>query len=234
MSVNNIVMAAAGASTDNYLTNPLKNDQVSCLLLGEEATLPSSFTDTTSKTTLNTYGSVATSATRYRSGSKSLSFPGGSAWLSPQTASSFTFPGNFSILFWVYPTAGNKILIDFRGNRVEQSTNISLFLSSSFTLALYLAGAHRIISASTTPINTWSHVAIIRNSGVITMYINGVSQGTYATTASLAPADSTRPLIGGNGYYTTQFGDSFTGYLDEFVVLPSTALYSANFTPPSL
>ncbi len=230
MSVNRIIMAAASVTADDYLSHSLKSGQVSCLLLGEDDPLPSSFTDTTSKTTLNTYGNVTTSATKYKTGSRSLSFPGGNAWLSSQTASSFTFPGDFSILFWIYPTTLSGILMDFRKKGTEYSNNITLFRSSGY-VTLYIDHGYRIGSISPVPVNEWTHVALIRNSGVITMYINGVSQGTYAMTAYLAPADSTRPLIGGNGFYTTYFGDSFTGYLDEFVVLPFTAL---DLTPLTL
>jgi len=78
--------------------------------------------------------------------------------------------------------------------------------------------------------NTWHHVALVRNSGTWTLYLDGVSEGTNT----------------GNGTYT--FGEDvgwrwgtsavsqgswdFTGYMQDWRI-SDRAVYTAAFTPPT-
>ena len=83
------------------------------------------------------------------------------------------------------------------------------------------------ISSGTLPLNTWTHVALARNSGTATLYINGVSQGTYAYSTSIAAT----PVLIGKYYNGT--GYDFAGYISDVRVVKGSAVYTSNFTPPT-
>lgn len=74
------------------------------------------------------------------------------------------------------------------------------------------------------PLNTWTHIALVRNGSTVTGYVNGSSVGT--TTDSGAVTPTTHSLIG--SYRGTIL---FTnGYISNARVTKS-AVYTSNFTP---
>lgn len=85
----------------------------------------------------------------------------------------------------------------------------------------------------TPPINTWIHYAIVGNSsGSITVYINGVSQGTQTGRTALGSASwSTR--VGLGFYGDTKVANYFQGYMNDVRIVKGTQVYTGNFTPPT-
>ena len=77
--------------------------------------------------------------------------------------------------------------------------------------------------------NQWVHFAVVRNSGTMTLYINGSSVDSMTATASLNGSGSNF-IIGSPSDNT---GSSIDGYLEDFRVTKGLARYTANFTPPS-
>ena len=71
--------------------------------------------------------------------------------------------------------------------------------------------------------NGWTHVAAVMNAGVMTLYVGGVG-GTPATTSGTTLVESAQLEIGVNG---------FSGSLDEVRISKDTAIYTANFIPPT-
>ncbi len=71
--------------------------------------------------------------------------------------------------------------------------------------------------------NLWNHVAIVRRSGTIYYYLNGVLQGTKANTSSIS--NGTIRIV--------KWAYSYDMYLDE-LRLTKQALYTSNFTPSSM
>lgn len=94
-------------------------------------------------------------------------------------------------------------------------------------------------SGVTLAINTWYHVAVVRNSANLNVYIDGTSR--YGITNYTAK-DKVRsaPLRIGEGTaitnslweQPTSYNRSLVGYIDEFRI-SNTARYTANFTRPS-
>ena len=74
----------------------------------------------------------------------------------------------------------------------------------------------------------WFHFAIVRNSGTTTMYINGVSEGTWSDSTNYDEID--KLWIGRHGYNANH---NFLGWISNFRVVNGTAVYTANFTPPA-
>lgn len=85
-----------------------------------------------------------------------------------------------------------------------------------------------LLSASGTsvPLKTWTHVAVVRDSGDTELFIDGVSVGTRADQngdwSSITDIE-----IGRSPYYTSY---EWEGYLDE-VRISNIARYTSNFTP---
>lgn len=78
-------------------------------------------------------------------------------------------------------------------------------------------------------LNEWHHCAWVIASDGVTMayYLDGVLGGT----TTLAGAQDQAGVIVGN--FLTAALDGFTGYIDELRVAKGTAVYTANFTPPT-
>jgi len=73
----------------------------------------------------------------------------------------------------------------------------------------------------------WYHIAIVRQGGLITCYIDGVANNT-STQYGVWPDEGSTAYIGVWGSNATYY---FPGYLDE-MRLSRKAIYTANFTPP--
>jgi hypothetical protein len=88
-------------------------------------------------------------------------------------------------------------------------------------------GAFLISSGLTVAIDTWYHVAVVRQSAQIKMYVDGVKVGaTYTDPLDIGTTNSLRI-----GQATIGVADyQFVGYMDE-VRISQTARYTANFTP---
>jgi hypothetical protein len=76
-------------------------------------------------------------------------------------------------------------------------------------------------------LNTWTHLALCRASGVTSIYVNG---NRTNSTSALPNVTTTFCQFG-------KAGDSsvfFNGYMANYMVIKGRALYIDNFTPPTL
>ena len=81
--------------------------------------------------------------------------------------------------------------------------------------------------ADTLSVDTWYHVAVVRTSGDIKVYRDGVQKGSAWThTTSL---DANGGIHIGKSHST----EYMTGYLDDFRLTKGVARYTSNFTPPT-
>lgn len=76
--------------------------------------------------------------------------------------------------------------------------------------------------------NTWTHIAICRNSGTTKVFFNGVEM---ATTSVLYDVQSSDYFAIGNES-TRSAGASFGGYIKDFRFIKGAGLYTTTFTPP--
>lgn len=140
--------------------------------------------------------------------------------------SAFSFDADFTVELWFYALGagtGTPKLYESRGSGQE---GVYVTLEHSGTsLVFRMSSAARI--TTTFAYNTWNHVALVRSSGVITMYLNGVSAGTYSTSATTLVGTS-RPCIGAYPGF-----DNLNGYVSNLRVVKGTAVYTAAFTPPT-
>ena len=192
--------------------------------------------DATSKNNLQTVGGAAISTAQSKFGGSSMAFDGsGDYLLSPfSQINRINTTGNFTIEFWAYfnTVGADQRLIGWDNNTT--GLVIAIYTNTTGNLAYYLSSTGTswniatAVSIGGIVVNTWYHIALVRNGSTFTPYINGVA-GT-ATTSSATLASSTLPFsIGavGNGQ------SPFNGYIDDFRITRGLARYTANFTPPT-
>ena len=77
----------------------------------------------------------------------------------------------------------------------------------------------------------WHHIAVVRNSGTLKFYLDGVSKYSASNTQDYSPGGvgGPRPTIGSRG---DDKGD-YNGYLSNFRMVVGTAVYTSNFTVPT-
>lgn len=139
--------------------------------------------------------------------------------------------GDFTWECWVYPTssADYQCFIDTRTQPLEGGDDTGFFFGTNFnTLApIYYTTNLQLESTVSITLNAWNHVALTRNSGTVTLWVNGVSGGTQSNSSDLTQQ---RVLIGGDG-----LGGSLnlTGSISNLRIVKGTAVYTAPFTPPT-
>ncbi len=81
-------------------------------------------------------------------------------------------------------------------------------------------------------LNTWYHLAIVRNGNDFTLYVDGVG-GTTNTHAITYPNYTQSVAVGAWFYDGTYRGRPVNGHIDELRVSKGIARWTANFTPPT-
>ena len=152
-------------------------------------------------------------------------------YLAPQSAtSSVAFgTGNFTFECWLNAdsTSGNNFVLDARSS---SSQNNLCFLIQSGSWLWQYAGTNIISTASgMITVGTWNHVAFVRNSGTLSLYVNGsLITSVSDSTNYAAAAAAGRPGIAGGGFNTTEI---FKGYISNLRIVVGTAVYTSAFTP---
>ena len=155
-------------------------------------------------------------------------FDGTGDYLSVASNSALQFgTGNFTFECWVYPrgVAGNEFYADFGAT---SANGWGLYDEGAVgNLQFRIADVDRI---AVDPLTTtaWSHVAVVRSGTTVTLYVNGISVGSYGS----AGTDLT---YSGTNYIGSQSGSSnyMNGYMGNIRAVKGTAVYTANFTPPT-
>ena len=193
--------------------------------------------DNTSKNNLETVGNAQIDTATKKYGTGSMEFDGTDDRLVMATSPNYAFgTGDFTIEAWV-----NSDNVSTPSERGYLQTSASVGgLSTSYTggVAIYFGnpgnGAVRVLingtgfstSAGAISTGTWFHIALTRQSGTCTIWINGASSATTTNAANLTAQNL---CIG--GYYSTSY--LYDGYLDDLRITKGVARYTTTFTPPT-
>ena len=156
-------------------------------------------------------------------------FDGTGDYLSAPSNSAFAFgTGNFTLECWIYVSSPSDTPI-YEG-RVDGNSTLGFTLTAfSSTVIRIFCGSILISATVANYTNQWTHVAVVKNSGTTTLYVNGVSGGT---TASLGNLTDTQPLIGAGRYTSSSSPSAYmNGYVSNFRIVKGTAVYTGAFTP---
>jgi hypothetical protein len=142
--------------------------------------------------------------------------------------------GDFTIETWVYrTTAGLMQLICGYANGSNSGRSYYLGYSANGVTPIfswYVDGVtvNTITSNTSTTLNSWNHIAVVRNANTVTMFLNGVSVASSAMTGSLYNPAGAVFEIGREAAFN---GNYVTGYLSNIRLVKGSAVYTANFTP---
>ena len=190
----------------------------------------------TSNHTITAAGDVTASTfSPHRHGGYSAYFDGTGDYLTgPSSATIGIGTGDFTIECWFYATDASldRGIWETRTDGYpNHSDGLSLCRITETTFRVF-GTSQLIVSSATTITNSWHHLAVVRNSGTLEFFVNGVSQGTVSNSTNM---NSSQPIAIGSGRYTTSNSTpthDVNGYIQDFRVLTS-ALYTSNFTPPT-
>ena len=223
-------------ANDTYFKN------VTLLLNGETTVTPF-----ISDASTNSFGLTIVGDTKpvlfnpYQEGYYSNYFDGTGDYLTTPSSANFTFPADFTIECWIYvPSISNTIQRIFSsnagpggacyfsvGNDIGTGAGAGKLCANGHLVSPYTAG---FITASTAiPINTWIHVALVRNGSTITIYQNGVSVASATDSATWDFNNSAGVRI--SGAIWAGSSEDFGGYMSNLRIVKGTAVYTSAFTP---
>ena len=158
-------------------------------------------------------------------------FNGSTDYLSAPSNAAFALgTGDFTIECWIYLLAVPTGFADiaFIGNYGTPSNGFYFNFRSSGTIGITDATTVYALSATALVANTWYHVAAVRSSGSSKIYVNGVGGTAVAFSGNIA---QNTLYIGNSG--SAAAGGFVNGYISNHRVVKGTAVYTANFTPPT-
>lgn len=191
-------------------------------------------------------GTAQIDTAQQKFGTGSALFDGNSDYIQTPYSADFNFGGNpFTWDFWVrfnsLPTLGT-IVMAFLGYSDDANANrLQMYIyNGSGTYYLYMvcktntATAAQYNVAWTPSLNTWYHLAMVRNGTNLYMFINGTSQTLTVNTAcgtnNFDPSVQLPFTIGRQDLGATYYLD---GWIDEVRISKGIARWTASFTPPT-
>ena len=175
-----------------------------------------------------TVATISNTITKFGSGSINIVNSAYSYFITPSTGFSFGTQ-NFTIEFWIYFTSvsssqnilGNGVAAGTYGWGVYQNGTGSL-IWNAYTQS---------ITASFATINTWTHLAFVRNGQANTIYINGVSSASGTATSAAIDSGSANTLEFGS--WRMQGTTTNNNYFADIRVTIGVARYTNTFTVPT-
>jgi hypothetical protein len=177
--------------------------------------------------TLTLVGDTKSSTTQTKYLTSSMAFDGTGDRIEVANSTELQMgTGDFTFEWWWYPTAAaimRPICINGTG---AGSWSIIMYANQTFDLAF--ATSPVFSSAVSYSINTWEHIAIVRENGTVTCYVDGISQQSATNTTNL---NATTVL--GIGYDTAASSQAYQGYMSDVRITKGLARYTSSFTPPT-
>lgn len=159
-------------------------------------------------------------------------FDGSGDYLTVPYSTAFDLSGSsWTMEAWFYSGSFASAQTIISKDTYGSNYDWGIAITNSTTIVVYTAGTASNLTATvpTMAPNTWYHVAVVRNSGVNSIYLNGVS---YASN-SMAITNNSQSFvtIGCSGWNNPN--SFFPGYISNLRIVKGTAVYTANFTPPA-
>ena len=158
---------------------------------------------------------------------------GGSEWNSNLNS------GDFTVEFWIRLDAlgDQRIISNYNGSNGWGVAMWSGGGGTNYFDAFWYDGSWKYIqygvggsSQYTTPsVDTWYHLAFVRNGNDWSLYLNGTAENTRTVSGSITSSSLGHLLLG-----RLQSGGQYVdGYIDDLRITKGLARYTSNFTPPT-
>ena len=187
------------------------------------------------------YGQVTIDTGVKKFGTGSLLFDGSGSYLSLADSADWDFgSGNFTIdgQFRYGSVADTNVWVT-QWNAGDTDRSFRLRGGSTGDFNLYFewttdgtSGTNVSKSVAWTPvIDTWYHVAVVRNGNDLKFYVNGTQQGATQDITGVTIFNSNQVLTIGRNGDTNQY--YFNGYIDELRISKGVARWTGAFTTPA-
>ena len=195
------------------------------------------FTDSTDNPkTIAANGNAQISTAQSKFGGASGYFDGLGDYLSVSSSSDWNIgTGDFTIDFWYYADSPSAEAEFFNMAPAYNSTleNTRIKISRDYSYIRGGINGSIVVSNSGGVFDAnWHHVALVRYSGNVNLFIDGVGI-TATSNSSSVTNDNLYIGVGNHPEGTIPTTEYWKGYLDEIRVSNGIARWTSNFTPPS-
>jgi hypothetical protein len=183
---------------------------------------------------------VTTSTTQFKYGLASAAFNAGSGSFAEYTATSEWLDGtkDWTKEGWIYPTAVDatrRSIFDFRFDGSGSGTAFAMdFIAGALRFEIGVGSSLFSITGTAPTVNTWQHVAFVRDGNSLRYYLNGVQQASRSDLAggSMNDKSATAKVRIGRRNDGAQ---NYDGWMDEVRFTRNICRYpgGTTFTPPS-
>jgi hypothetical protein len=164
-------------------------------------------------------------------------FDGTGDFISIPSSSQLSLTGDFTIeMFFSMNNATSGVAQGFIANGANSFSGTATALifghssgptKLSFFAYNILTGTTPVLQSSTTIVsNQWYHVAITRSGTSLLLFVNGQQEASYSSSATINLNTTLTKLA-------SYWGGDLNGYISNARVVKGTAVYTANFTPPT-
>jgi len=205
----------------------ITNSNYTTLLLKADASSSDNQTDASSNShTITETGNVTSTAfSPYHPKGYSILLDSSGDYLITESTSNVTIgSGDFTCELWWYPTNTmgqyNKLI-----TTGTSSNCFSIEAQSANTLTLSITDySSTVFGTADTALNQdeWNHIAVVRSSGTMKMYLNGTEVLSFSNTTNFV----------GN-YVQAGWSAGVEGYVRDVRLVVGTAVYTGAFTPPT-
>jgi len=185
------------------------------------------------------YNGAQISTAQSKFGESSLYLDGSNDYIDLAANSKYVIAANADFTFecWIKTSVSSKdntlyrriFMLDGPTGSATGNLQIAMYSSATGIAIITGSGSWNFTGGSDVDDDNWHHIAIVRYSGTVTVYIDGSIEGSFASTVSItANSGSPRPRIGA---YNSTAG-VFNGYIDD-LRWTNFARYTSAFTPPT-
>lgn len=177
--------------------------------------------------TVNVYGNAKTSKRVKKFGISSLQLSATGDYLSIPSSEDFNFGSEpFTLEAYVRPSTLNNSVFISRNDDNENNWQLSYDNTGGVFFSAKSSNVETAyISGNTLSLNTFTHVALVKDDAELRLYQNGTQVGSAVSHSNSMPTLSSAVSIGQISQTDTK---NFTGYMDD-VKVSWAAEYSSNF-----
>ena len=239
--VNSALYSGTSTSTANFTvpTTPLTAVTNTSLLTCQSNRL---IDNSTNNFTITKNGDVRISAfgpfTETDTTTGSAYFDGTGDYLTAPNSSGFDFgSGDFTIEAWVFPysLAAAQDLFGFHAASPSTNADVGYTIyvginNASNEAAVYNSTTKYAVTGWSITTYQWQHIAFVRTSGVLKLFINGVQVGSNVSASVAVNNNAAWPFYIGTYVAASR---NFNGAISDLRVVKGTAVYTSAFTPPT-
>ncbi|MCV0387408.1 MAG: LamG domain-containing protein [Nitrobacter sp.] len=142
--------------------------------------------------------------------------------------------GDFTIDCWFNRAGGDATYRALCGQVDSGVTAWASFLRLTDTNvmqgSIMISGSAKTIAGTTAFTATgWHHVALVRTSGTLKLFLDGTQEGGDLAAVGTVGDSAAKLTLGRLGEFNGQY---WNGWIDEFRISVGIARWTANFTPP--